>query len=137
MTSAIKTDEDGVEYLALADGAADAHSAGATEGYSLRVPDEVERAASGNPITVRAIARATGGGKSRVALAYSTHEVGNSGWRWFTVGAGWSAIAFEYGVPTMIKGNGDFIGVLAEPSGKPGVDVCCISVEIARKAATG
>ena len=137
MTAAIRTDEDGVEYLALADGAVDAQSGGATEGYSLKVPDEVESAASGNRITVRAIARATGGGKSRVALAYSTNEVGNSGWRWFTVGAEWSAIAFEYDVHSMINGNGDFIGVLAEPSGKPGVDVCCVSVGIAPKAATG
>jgi hypothetical protein len=136
MTAAIKMGEDGVEYLALADGALNAQSGGTTGGYSLRVPDEVESAASGNRITVRAIARANGGGESRVALAYSTNEVGNSGWRWFTVGAEWSAIAFEYDVPPMIKGNGDFLGVLAEPSGKPGVDVCCVSVGVAPKAAT-
>ena len=137
MTAAIKTDEDGVEYLALADGAVDAQSAGPTHGYSLKVPDEVEKAASGNKITVQAIARATTGAESRFALAYSTNEVGNSGWRWFTVGEGWSIIAFEYAVPPMIKGNGDFIGILAGSTGKPGVDVGCVSVAVAPKADAG
>jgi hypothetical protein len=137
MTAAIKKDEDGDEYLELADGAADAQSGGPTNGYSLRLPDDVERAASGNRIIVRGVARAAGGGVSRLALAYSTNEVGNSAWRWFTVDAAWSAVAFEYAVNPMIKGNGDFIGVLAEPRGKPGIDICCVSVEIAPKAAGG
>ena len=83
MTAAIKTDEDGVEYLALADGAVNAQSGGATDGYSVRVPDELERAASGNRIIVRAVARATGGGHAKVALAYRPTKWairGGDGW---------------------------------------------------------
>lgn len=134
MTAAIKIDENGAPYLAIADGRADAGSGGETGGWSIRVPDEVEAAASGNRVIVTTIARATGGGQSKFALAYSTAEVGNSGWRWFTAGPEWSMHAMEYAVPPMIKGNGDFVGVLAEPEGKPGVEFCCVAVKVVPKA---
>ena len=137
MSAAIATDESGVEYLAIAKGSPEAKPWGVTEGYSIRVPDEVEAAASGNHVVVTTIARSAGGGQSRFAVAYSTNEVGNSGWRWFAVGPEWSLHEMRFVVPPMIKGNGDFVGVLPEPEEKTGVELACVAVKVAPKAAAG
>jgi hypothetical protein len=135
MIAAVEIDETGATHLTLANGDAKAASSGTTGGYGLRVPDELERAASGRRAIVRAIARAAGGGQARFALAYSTSEVGNSGWRWFAAGPDWSAYAMEFAVPPMIKGNGDYVGILPGPRGEPGVEVSCLSVEVVEAAA--
>jgi hypothetical protein len=133
MMAAVKTDETGVEYLALAHGDAAAPPNGSTGGYSVRVPDAVESAASGNRVIVRVTARTAGDGGGRFALAYSTNEVGNSGWRWFTTGPDWATYTLQYDVAPMIMGNGDYIGILPQPAGEFGVDLGCISVEVVRK----
>src|SRR5208337_2273271 len=74
--ASLVTTTDGRVVLRLAGGDAGAPSNGPTGGYSIRVPDELERAASGRPIRVRVVARATDSAPStRLAVAYSTNDV--------------------------------------------------------------
>ena len=114
----------------LSNGAANAVSSGTTDGYTLRAPDTFEAAASGRRIAVSVIARAADAPKSRFAMAYSTNDVGNSGWRWQDAGPDWALHTFEYDVPVMNRGNGDFIGILPEPAGRPGVDVFLVAARV-------
>lgn len=113
---------DGQAYLRLCNGAPNAGSQGITGGYSIRLPDAVEAEASGHHVTIKIVARAASVPQSRFALAYSTNEVGNSGWRWFDAAPDWAVYAMEWDVPTMRKGNGDFIGILPDVLGKPGTE---------------
>jgi len=115
--------------LRLSDGSSIAKSGGMTGGYSLRVPDEFEAAASGKTITVTAVARAAAA-TTRFALAYSTNEVGNSGWRWFDATTEWSAFEMSYAVPKMKAGKGDFIGLLAGPAGTAAVEIGAVAAAV-------
>jgi hypothetical protein len=125
------TDEKtGTGYISLANGKTNAASGGATEGYSIRLPDTIEAAASGHRVSVNVVARAAGSVQSRFALAYSTNEVGNSGWRWQDAGPEWSLFTMEYAVPVMKNGNGDFVGILADTEGRPGTEFCYLSVNM-------
>jgi CBS-domain-containing membrane protein len=123
-------DNTGTAYISLAGGKSDAVANGPTGGYSIRLPDTLETAASGRRVAVKVVARAAGGARSRFALAYSTNEVGNSGWRWNTVGPEWSVVAMTFGVPVMKEGRGDFVGILPDADGRPGTEFCCLSVEV-------
>jgi hypothetical protein len=125
------TDEKtGTGYIGLANGKADATSAGSTGGYSIRLPDPIEFAASGGRVSVNVVARAAGSAQSRFALAYSTNEVGNSGWRWQDAGPEWSVFTMEYDVPVMKNGNSDFVGILPDAEGRSGTEFCYLSVNI-------
>jgi hypothetical protein len=123
------TDEKiGTRYISLANGKTNAASHGATEGYSIRLPDTIEAAASGRLILVNVVARAADCAQSRFALAYSTNDVGNSGWRWQDAGPEWSVFTVEYDVPVMKLGNGDFVGILPDAEGRSGTEFCYLSV---------
>jgi hypothetical protein len=123
--------ESGVDFLRLANGAADAVPIGHTGGYSLKLPDAVEAAASGRPITIEVIVRAAqGADKAKFALAYSTNDVGNSGWLNLEAGLEWTVCVLRYDVPAMKNGNGDFVGILPDVRGQPGIEVCCLSVHV-------
>ncbi len=119
---------DGHTYMRLCNGSQNAGSQGITGGYSIRLPDAVEAEASGHRVTIKIAARAANVTRSRFALAYSTNEVGNSGWRWFDAAKEWSVYAVEWDVPTMRKGNGDFIGILPDVLGKPGTEFGFLAV---------
>ena len=73
-------------YIRLTNGKADAASNGATDAYSIRLPDKIEASASGRLISVNVVARAARCPKSRFAIAYSTNDAGNSGWHWREAG---------------------------------------------------
>ncbi len=119
-----------IEYIKLSNGKPNAKSAGSTGGYSIRLPDVIEAAASGNHIVVSIIARAAKNFQSRFALAYSTNEVGNSGWCWFNAGKEWSIFTMEYDVPVMKNGNSDFVGILVESEGKPSTEFYLLTITI-------
>lgn len=124
----ISTDHDGVVYLRLAGSPVDAVPEGHTGGFSLQVPDSFEHTASGKGILIRIIARAGAQADvARFALAYSTNEVGNSGWRWFEAQRQWSLFETFYSVPPMKAGNGDFIGILPAGAGFPAIDISCVA----------
>lgn len=131
ISHAIFADEgSGLGYLSLADGAADAVSMSYTGGYSILLPDAIEAAASGRRIIVRIGARAADGARSRFAVAYSTAEVGNSGWRWFEATADWAVFTMEWNVPVMRDGGGDYLGLLPDIAGNPGAAFRCLSITI-------
>lgn len=117
-------------YITLANGNPKAVSSGATGGYSIRLPHQIETAASGHRITVSVIARAASRDQSSFAVAYSTNEVGNSGWRWFNAGPEWSIYTMEYNVPVMKEGRGDFVGILPDREGNPGTEFYCLAITI-------
>ena len=125
------TDErSGTGYISLANGKTNAASLGPTEGYSIRLPDTIEAAASDRLVSVNVVARAVGGAQSRFALAYSTNDVGNSGWHWQYAGPEWSVFTMEYDVPVLKNGNGDFVGILPDREGRSGTEFCYLSVNI-------
>lgn len=124
----------GISFLRLAGAPPEAGSAGPTGGFSIQVSDEFERAVSGNQLVLKVVARAEpGAGSTRFAVAYSTNEVGNSGWRWLDVGPEWSTYEVRYGVAEMVNGNGDFIGLLPDAPGAPAVDVLLIACFVQAK----
>ena len=67
---------------------------------------------------------------SRLAVAYSTNDVGNSGWRWFPVGQEWAELEMDYDVPPMKNGRGDFIGLLPDKQGAPAVEVSAVALRV-------
>ncbi len=100
--------------LRLSEGRDDCMPHGRTGGYCLRLPDEFEKAASGAIVRVSVEARASSGvRRAGLAVAYSTNDVGNSGWRNFRLRQDFSTFEFTWAVPTMIAGNGDYIGLHA------------------------
>jgi hypothetical protein len=109
-----------------------------TPGIWIRVPDEFERAASGQSVRVTVAARrAEGAPNSSFSVAYSTGEVGNSGWRRFTVGDRLESYSFVYDVSPMVKGLQDYIGILPDPEGTDGaVQVAQITAEVFARGAS-
>lgn len=99
--------------LRLSGGNVDSPSSWKTGGLSIRVPDAFELAASGSRVRVQLVARAADGlERAEFLFAYSTADVGNSGWRRMSAGVAFEEFAFEWNVPPMDKGNGDFVGIL-------------------------
>jgi hypothetical protein len=96
----------------------DPASGGMTGGVRVRVSDDFERTASGGRIRVSVSARAAEvNGTDGFAVAYSTNEVGNSGWRTFEVSDSLQTYSFDFSVAPMKQGRGDFVGVWADTQG--------------------
>jgi hypothetical protein len=119
---------DGKTVLHLSGGDAAAAPIGHTGGLSIRLPDSMEVAASGKRVRVSVIARAPLGHAAEFSVAYSTNEVGNSGWRKFTAGKQFEAKSFEFDVPPMKEGRGDFVGILPGPGSA--VEIETLKVEV-------
>ncbi|MFN7056959.1 hypothetical protein [Hyphomonas sp.] len=100
-------------------------SGGKTAGLSFQVSDAVELAASGNRIRIHLVTSSETAGEAY--LAYSTNEVGNSGWMAFETGPEARVAVFEYDVPPMKQGLGDFIGI--NPNGHR-LTIRSINVEV-------
>ena len=116
--------------LKLAGGDPQASPAASIEGFSILLPDWFERAASERRVKVQALVRSAIAHPTRVATAYSTNEVGNSGWHWRDVGSGWTVSEFVWSVPKMRDGRGDFVGILPAEPGTPGVLVHSVAAII-------
>jgi hypothetical protein len=85
-------------------------SAGRTGGYFFTLPEDFEQAASGQAIVV-AIRASSASTSVQLLAAYSTNEVGNSGWKTFDLGATSSQYGFKYDTPPMNAGNLDYLGL--------------------------
>jgi hypothetical protein len=117
--------------LQLAGGNEQAESSGTTGGYSVRVPDQLESFVSEKNIQITAVVRAKSPLQaSRVALAYSTNDAGNSGWHWFEVGHDWQLVTMDYAAPKMNHANGDFIGILPDGNSQGGIEIASITVHV-------
>lgn len=87
---------------------ANALASGATQGVSIRLPDSMEDAASGMQVRVTVRAASPAGG--RLGAAYSTAEVGSSGWQEFALTPTPADYTFDYSVGAKINGGGDYLG---------------------------
>ncbi len=108
------------------------NSTGATEGVFVKIDGETEKAFSGKKVKVTVnAAQAPENPAEEFAVAYSTNEVGNSNWKFFKVGSEFKDYSFEYKIPPMKKGQGDFVGIHADRSGSgKGILIKGLKVEI-------
>ena len=89
-------------------------SSGGRPGVWAEVPAEVEAQVAGQ--TIRVSFELVADMDGPVALAYSTADTGNSGWREFELQRGQQEASFEYEVPPVQNAGGDYIGILPDPS---------------------
>lgn len=93
-------------------------SHGSTQGAFVVISKPQAMAQSGKTIQVTVeAAKAKENGASEFAVAFSTAEVGNSGWKKFTPTETFAPYTFEYKVATCKTCNEDFIGVWADTKG--------------------
>ncbi|AEQ51810.1 LysM peptidoglycan-binding domain-containing protein [Pelagibacterium halotolerans] len=117
------------DALRLSGSTENTYSTGRTGGIAFRLPDAVEQAVSGKTIRIHILAVPVGGASADIEAAYSTNEVGNSGWRPITVGDG--PAMFRYAVREIEQGKGDFVGIFPDPEGTGQViDLLALSIEI-------
>lgn len=83
---------------------------GKTAGATIKINSDCENLVSGKKISVSFQARSQD--VTKIKAAYSTNEVGNSGWQRFSPTKQFKAFSFEYDVPKMTNGAGDYIGIL-------------------------
>lgn len=100
-----------------------------TGGVSVRVPKPYEDSFAGRTVEVRLRARSPDGADA-FAVAYSTNDNGNSGWRILPLSRQFQQVAFAYSVPTMVRGADDFIGIM--PPVRGSVEIELIEVVLAR-----
>lgn len=128
-----ETAEDG-PLLKLMGGDPLAELSGFTGGFSIPVSDAFERDASGHTVRVRVLARSADAQPTRMAIAYSTNDVGNSGWQWRDVDVNWRICELAWTVPKMVNGGGDYIGLLPDKPGAPGVEIHSVCASIIRNS---
>ncbi len=99
---------DGTRVLEISAVPAEAPPTQKTGGVSVRMSDDFENRASGNqlPVTVRAYSEQP---SAHLGVAYSTNEVGNSGWREFPLTTEAADYEFVYNVAPKQAGLGDFL----------------------------
>ncbi len=100
---------DGIQVMEISAVPGAAPSTQKTGGVSVRMSDSFENRVSGNQllVTVRAYSEQAG---ARLGVAYSTNEVGNSGWREFPLTNEATDYQFVYNVLPKRAGLGDFLG---------------------------
>ena len=125
------TGADGVPVVRLSGVAADSPPAG-RPGIFLPLAPAFERVASGNTVRVTVTARSAANDPSPAfAVAYSTADVGNSGWQPFRPTNTLAPYSFTYAVPPLKRGQGDYVGILTHPADADGaIEVSAISVEV-------
>lgn len=106
---------EGVSYT-IGDGTAritgvplNAGAGGSTGGLGLRLADSFEANASGKQVRVTVRASSADEG-ALLGVAYSTADVGNSGWQAFPLTTEPADYTFTYDVPLLQAGNGDYLG---------------------------
>jgi hypothetical protein len=110
-TLASRLDADGV--LILEGKLQDPQSTGMTDGASFQVSPEIESEVSGRVIKIHLVVASEQPGQAFVA--YSTSDVGNSGWMTFDVTPEGGVTTLQFAVPVMQNPGADFIGL--DPNG--------------------
>ena len=85
------------------------NSGGHTTGAFFTLDEATEAQAAGK--TIRVQAEVTGTPGQSLAIAYSTADVGNSGWKELQLSGERQWVGFEYAVPEMVDGNNDYLGL--------------------------
>lgn len=119
---------EGEDWLTISGALDQPKSSGKTNGVSFEMPAGLEEQVSGKRINIHIVTSADAEGEA--FLAYSTNEVGNSGWMSFPVTTADSVATLQYRVREMREGRGDFIGI--DPNGRS-LTIKAIVVEIARE----
>ncbi|MFY0679150.1 MAG: hypothetical protein JXR13_01115 [Thalassovita sp.] len=91
-----------------------ARSGGKTQAVYLPFESQLEASVSSRRIRVEVTANVLS--ETEFQAAYSTNDVGNSHWRTLKVSPEAPTASFEYQVPPMNEGKGDFIGILPDPN---------------------
>lgn len=90
----------------------DTDSSGIPGGAYIAIPEQVALVFAGRRIVVGCYAKTpSSGGASKFSIAYSTNDVGNSGWREFTPTTSWANYTFTYDVPVPLTGGSDYLGI--------------------------
>ena len=87
-------------------------SAGTTDGYYVEIPEEIALEYAGRTVEITVWAKEDSA--SDFAVAYSTADVGNSGWQSFTPTTDWQPYRFTYEVPEPSGGGSDYLGLLGD-----------------------
>jgi len=97
---------------------ADAQNIEAKQVVYTILSKKYEEAFSGQLVIVTVVARkADENGTEKFAVAYSTNEVGNSGWQHFDATSNFESYSFEYNVPAINKGLSDYVAIWPDVSG--------------------
>lgn len=99
------------------------HSDGFTGGVVFEIPTETATRLSTLTVEVVIVASAEGG--AEFAAAYSNNDGADSGWQSFEVDESPDHVRFEWTVPTVETGSGDYIGLF--PSGGQPVTIHAIA----------
>jgi hypothetical protein len=105
---------------------------GTTTAVYVLVPETTALQFSGRRVKVSIMARQPGANATQeFALAYSTSDVGNSGWKTFTPTNAWAKYSFTYDVPTAVAGGDDYFGIWADTSAAGlGLEVDQVLIEL-------
>lgn len=86
----------------------------------ITIPERLALMFANQTVTVSVIAKSGAVVPSKFALAYSTSDVGNSGWIEFTPTSSWEKYSFEYFVPHPSSGSTDFLIINPDVDGAGG-----------------
>jgi hypothetical protein len=100
---------------------------GRTQGVSLELPDDLEQTLAGHRIAVTLIARSNSDTPT-IRAAYSTNDVGNSGWRDLSLTPEYMAVSFNFNVPPADRGQGEYLGMLPPATGEAEIAFVAISI---------
>lgn len=114
------------ETMTVSGTSAESSPGGTTGGAAITIGSETEAALSEKVITVKIVAKGEPG--SVLSAAYSTNDVGNSGWRTFDMTDSFAEYTFEYSVPAVNRGRDDFLGL--SPS-QGSVTIAAIGIDAA------
>ena len=101
-------------------------SGGMTGGAHLEIGAATGGHLTGQVVTVNFTARTMGGEPARMAAAYSTHAIGNSGWQYFDLSEEFQDFSFEYAVPEGVDPNPDYLGFW--PIRETSVELASVSI---------
>ena len=103
----------------------------ADAGIYLKVPTDLEGAVSGAPIKVTVFARKSPNASPDrfFAVAYSTLDAGNSGWKQFKLTDTLAPYSLIYQLPSVERGDWDFVGILPDLGGGGVVEIAAIAVD--------
>jgi hypothetical protein len=99
------------------------NSAGRTSGAAIEITGDIEEALAGRTIEIVLVARGSEG--TALDAAYSTNDVGNSGWSTFVLTPEFATLTFTYETREMRSGNNDYLGLIAQNGA---VDIAAIAV---------
>ena len=99
----------------------DSASGGTTDGYYVEIPTEIALEYGGRTVEVTVWAKQDTA--DAFAVAYSTADVGNSGWQSFFPTSNWQPYRFTYEVPEPSGGGSDYLGLLGDATNNTGATI--------------